>query len=222
VASHDPDVLVMQDAGQLAGAREAGPATASAIFAGKQVYAFGQYIVVSRHPLRDCRPGQIPYRGQPHTYVRCTFTAHGVDVDLITVHFVSPREGLNATRQELIEGLDDWRQNFSDRLLQASKLAADMAQRPRPLIVAGDLNAPEGSPVVQTLVARGLRNAFGIAGRGYGYTHGHSLRPHVSFLRIDHVLVSDKIGVADAYVGGAGASEHRPVIADLLLFGNPR
>ena len=59
--------------------------------------------------------------------------------------------------------------------------------------------------------------AFSSAGFGYGYSHGHALRFGFSFLRIDHMLVSKEIGVADAFPGGWQASEHRPVIADLLL-----
>jgi endonuclease/exonuclease/phosphatase (EEP) superfamily protein YafD len=39
----------------------------------------------------------------------------------------------------------------------------------------------------------------------------------ISFLRIDHILVSPEIGVVSAFAGGKDGSEHRPVIADLLL-----
>ena len=38
-----------------------------------------------------------------------------------------------------------------------------------------------------------------------------------SFVRIDHILVSPELGVRHSFVGGKEASEHRPVIADLLL-----
>jgi endonuclease/exonuclease/phosphatase (EEP) superfamily protein YafD len=87
------------------------------------------------------------------------------------------------------------------------------------VIVAGDLNAPAQSLVVRTLLDSGLRDAFSSASWGYGYTHGHSLRPHLfSTIRIDHILVSPEIGVADCFVGGKAGSEHRPVIADLWLY----
>ena len=100
---------------------------------------------------------------------------------------------------------------------QARTLAGAVAKRGRPLIVAGDLNAPETSPVIRTLLDQGLRDAFSSAGLGYGYTHGHSTKLMIPFLRIDHILVSPEIGVADAFAGGRDGSEHRPVIADLLL-----
>jgi len=71
--------------------------------------------------------------------------------------------------------------------------------------------------VIQALLAVGLRDAFASAGRGWGFTYGHTLRPRVSFLRIDHVLVSDDVAAVRSFVGGKEASDHRPVIADLRL-----
>ena len=70
---------------------------------------------------------------------------------------------------------------------------------------------------MQALFAIGLRDAFATAGRGWGHTYGHRMRPRFSFLRIDHVLVSDDVEVVRAFTGGKDASDHRPVIADLRL-----
>ena len=221
VALHDPDILVMQDAERLTERRREVPDTAATVFKGRQVYETGQYIVVSRFPLRECRVEQIPYRDESHTYVRCVVSVNGLDVDLINVHLKSPRDGLNAARHEQADGIDEWQQNFADRLGQSIKLGSDIAGRQRPLILAGDLNAPESSPVLRELLGRGLRDAFSSAGWGYGYTHGHSLKPRISFLRIDHILVSHEIGVTDSFAGGKDASDHRPVIADLLMLREP-
>ncbi|MBK6851135.1 MAG: endonuclease/exonuclease/phosphatase family protein [Burkholderiales bacterium] len=234
VVQHDPDILVMQDAGMINQNKRSTNDSVRSMLRDRQIYHFGQYIVASRLPLRGCTPGDISYRGKAHTYVRCTVQVRGREVDLITAHLLSPREGLNATRHDKLEGLDDWRQNFGDRLSQARKLVQDILTtpaaaataatkadaaptKPRPLILAGDLNAPESSPVIQTLLDAGLRDAHSAAGKGFGYTHGHSLRLGFSFLRIDHILVSNDLGVADCFVGGKEGSEHRPVIADLWL-----
>ena len=212
----DPDIIVMQDAGRLIGANGELVAPARGALQKRNVYTYGQYIVASRDPLRDCRPGDIAFRGMPHSYVRCTVVASGVELDVVTAHFLSPRDGLNATRR--LGRLDEWEQNFADRLAQADKLANDIAgAHQRPMIVAGDLNAPEGSPIVGALLDTGLRDAFSSAGFGYGYTHGHALRLGFSFLRIDHILVGPAIGVGNCFVGGKEGSEHRPVIADLFL-----
>ena len=218
VVEHDPDILVMQDADGLL-VRRSDPALTSTVpvFGLPNVYALGQYVVLSRLPLRGCTPGNIDFRDETHRYLRCTFDVHGVQLTVVTAHFQSPRNGLSATRFQGVEGADEWQQNFQDRLTQSRSLARDVAQLRGPVIVAGDLNAPEGSPVVRNLLATGLRDAFSAAGRGYGYTYGHSMRAGSSFLRIDHILVSPDIAVADCFAGGGTASEHRPVIADLSL-----
>ena len=70
------------------------------------------------------------------------------------------------------------------------------------------------------LLALGLRDAFASAGRGYGYTYGHTLRPRFSFLRIDHILVSPDFAVRDEPASAVTTRpDHRPVIADLAWRG---
>ena len=217
VVEHDADIIVMQDADGLIDARSPAARPLRTAFRDRQLYEFGQYIVASRVPMRDCRPAGIPYRGQTHTCVRCTVQAFGQDVELFVVHLVSPRVGLNAARFERLGGLDEWQENFDDRMTQVRTLAGMLSTTVRPVILAGDLNATEHSPVLDVLRSTGLRDAFSTAGFGYGYTHGHSLRPHISFLRIDHVMVSEPLGVREAFAGGSGGSDHRPVIADLVI-----
>ncbi len=214
VALHHPDVLLLQDAKgdktQESLRSDDGP-----VFGLPYVFAVHQYVVASRWPLRDCQARRTE---PPHLdYVSCVVTVDGRPVNLVTAHFQSPRAGLVAARRGGIDGIDDWRQNYELRLLQSRALAADLENTPRPLIVAGDLNAPVASPVVGSLLATGLRDAFSEAGRGYGYSYGQALPIGISFLRIDHVLVSRRIRLLDCYVGNAGTSDHRPVIVDLSL-----
>lgn len=217
IATHDPDVLVAQDAVQLAPGDDPKqlPDALKAALKGRAVWQRGQYLIASRLPLRGCSVHALPGRHHPLDYVRCIVTVEGRDIDLVNVHFLSPRVGLNAVRYERAGGVDDWRENLVIRQQQSTELARQLAGSARPLVVAGDLNAPEESPVIAPLLALGLRDAYSSAARGWGHTHGHSLRPGWSFLRIDHILVSPALGVRDAYAGGKEASEHRPVIADL-------
>jgi endonuclease/exonuclease/phosphatase (EEP) superfamily protein YafD len=212
IALHDADIVVMQDAG-LGDKPEELPQPFRTALGARQVHISGQYIVASRFPMQDCRSGDISFPGEAHHYVLCTVSAHGVQFDLVTAHLLSPREGLNATRHERLGGLAEWEENFAMRTVQARKLANDLAANPRPLILAGDLNAPDASPVIGALRDAGLRDSFAAAGLGYGYTYGHSLRPRISFLRIDHVMVSPQFGVKDSFVGGGEASAHPPLIA---------
>ena len=216
IASQDPDVIVMQDSQPIDSADELPPPIRAAL-KGRQIYVQDQYIVASRYPLSHCAPGNMSYSNEEDHFAHCTLTVAGRDIDLFTAHFVSPRDGLNAARGRSGGGLREWEDNFYDRLAQASQLAAAVSKATRPVIVAGDLNADERSPVVRRLLATGLRDAYSSAAIGYGYTLGHALRPGFSFLRIDHVLVSRDIGVRDCAPGGREGSEHRPVLADLLV-----
>lgn len=217
IALHDPDIVVMQDADNTAELHHLDPKRGDKMFGGRQVVSSGQFLIASRLPLRGCRDGDVSFPGERHHYQRCTVVANGKEFDLFNVHLLTPREGLNATRHERLGGIDEWRENVASRMFQARALARDVAATSRPVLLMGDLNAPEHSPVVRELLGTGLRSAWATAGVGYGYTHGHSLRPHISFARIDHVLASPSFGVADVQVGGRQASEHRPVVADLWL-----
>lgn len=213
----DPDVVVMQDATLERGPLHRLPKELREALPRHQIHRHDQYVVASRLPLAGCRSGLLTPGERQRAFLRCTLEAAGGEIDVLTVHFLSPRDGLNATRRERLEGYDEWRENWSIRLAQSAQLTEELARRPRPLILAGDLNAAETSPVLQQLLSHGLRNVWSVAGRGWGYTYGHALRPGFDFLRIDHILVSPEIAVGAVQVGSKGPSEHRPVIADLFL-----
>jgi vancomycin resistance protein VanJ len=220
IASHDPDILVMQDANRALSAPVRSAGSAQRLTALPNVFAADQYIVASRFELFGCRERTVGGPGQELVYVRCTVRLpNGALVQVATAHLGSPRSGLNAARREGLDGADEWQENSDHRLAQARALAADLASVDRPLIVAGDLNAIQASPVIRTMSAIGLRDAFATGGRGYGYTYGHGLKLGFSFLRIDHVLASPEIDVLGAVAGGSLASQHRPVIADLVMRG---
>ena len=218
VARHAPDLLVMQDAhGLLIGRGDRPVDDGPAVFGLRHVHAEGQYIVASRFPIAGCTAGQIGFETESHRYLRCRVDIDGRLLTLATAHFQSPRAGLMAARQQGLGGLVVWQRNHARRMTQAQKLARDLAVETGPLVLAGDLNAPPSSPVLATLEAVGLRNAFSLAGRGYGHSYGHSLRWSYDFLRIDHIHVSRDIDVIDSFIAAGDASDHRAVVADLVL-----
>lgn len=223
VFEHQPDILVMQDAGQLVDVEGnvKSPDLLRVVGGGWQhAHATDEYVILSRWPIQRCHHGAIPVSDEPHVFVHCDIDIEGKSVQVITVHLITPRKGLVAKHrgQPRWLGLGEWQDNMLLRMRQAGLLAEYLRQLPPgPRIVAGDLNATEPSVVEQTLLNTGLRDAYSSASVGYGFTHGHSLLKGLSFLRIDHILVSPDIAVADAFVGGSQASQHRPVIADLYL-----
>ena len=82
-----------------------------------------------------------------------------------------------------------------------------------PILIGGDFNMPPDSPMLQALVAGRLRLGFEDAGWGYGYT-----RPgRLPWIRIDHLLATPDWAFDRCWVGPDLGSDHRPLIADVLL-----
>jgi len=217
IRRHRPDLVALQDANEPALLRRLGIGPLTTLTGLPYRYAVGQFMLASRFPLRECALGTNAAGRFIDTWVRCVVDIDGRAIDVYSAHLPTPRQGLNAARQEALDGVDDWEHNVAARMARARDLAAVLRTRSRPVIVAGDLNAPPPSLALRTLLDTGLHDAFARAGAGFGYTYGHALRPGFSFLRLDHVLVSAEFGVAACTVGADTASEHRPVIADLWL-----
>ena len=215
VERHRPDVVVMQDSSALMRGRD--PERPGPMFGLPEVKREAQYVIASRWPLVGCTTARADSAEAPLAFARCTVDRPGGAFEIVDVHLESPRTGLVAARHEGFDGIDLWQSNHAGRVAQARALAAVLRTSARPLVVGGDLNAPDASATIQALLAIGLRDAFATAGRGWGHTYGHRMRPRFSFLRIDHVLVSDDVEVVRAFSGGKEASDHRPVIADLRL-----
>jgi len=116
--------------------------------------------------------------------------------------------------------------NVEARLTQVRTLREYVRQEQGPVIIVGDLNSPDASLVCKTLRAVDLHDAFAEGGKGYGYTYGHFLLQHrvpalnVSWMRIDHIMLSSQFQSRHCWTGTGKASDHRPVIADLVLGNN--
>lgn len=218
---YNPDVVFFQDAG---GAL-AGPLRG--YFRDWQVRSHGQYVIASRYPLSPAEAFPMPGYGQE--YLTCRLTAGGRQVTLYNVHFKTPRWSLNAFRAArhqpwyLPRAIETFLHNINTRLSQAETVGISLSGADGPVIVAGDLNSPDGSRVVATLRDAGLSDAFVEAGRGYGFTYGHFLLKYripwlkLSWMRIDHVMVNRAFRTERCWTGTGKASDHRPVLADLVL-----
>lgn len=227
IARCRPDVVLLQDAvGSLAG-------PLGDFFRDWQVRSHGQYVIASRYPLSEAEVHEIPSSGRSkESFLRCRMRVGTAVVSLYNVHFKTPRRSLNAFRTArsnpwfLPQAVRSIRENVKLRLVQAASLPAYLSREPGPFIVSGDLNAPDASLVCATLREAGLRDVFAESGRGYGFTYGHFLFKHrlpwlqVSWMRIDHIMVSAGLATRRCWAGTGDASDHRPVIADLVLKGS--
>jgi endonuclease/exonuclease/phosphatase (EEP) superfamily protein YafD len=158
----------------------------------------GGQAILSRYPLTDVR--RAVASGWPQ--LGATVVVRAARVRIVDAHVVPPVYLYERHRT------------------QARQLRALVDGSPRPLVVAGDLNATEFNRTVQRLLATDLRSAHAARGRGLATTwpNGRWFPP----IRIDHVLVSDEVEVLDVWEGDGAGSDHRPVIADLAILSGDR
>lgn len=222
---HNPDLVCLQEAG---GALEG---TLGGYFKkGWTVRTYGEFVVASRFPLRELeiRHGAVD-GGREYRFVRAEVLVGHTPVVVYDVHLESPRTGLDALTQSRREprllpgGARQLEQNMGRRVNQAQVLRKILAGEKGPVLVAGDLNSPDASLVGAGLREAGFHDAFAEAGKGYGYSYGHRLLKHwlpflnLSWMRIDHIMLSPQFSARRCWTGTDRASDHRPVIADLVL-----
>ena len=220
-----PDVVLLQDATGL------WDSSVGDYFRKWNVRRYGQFVIASRLPLEEAEVTWLDFPDQVErqSALRCRLRIDNSVVTLYDVHFHSPREALSllpaaikrAPLRELMA--NRLAENATTRYVQAHTLAQLIRRETGPVIVAGDLNSPDGSLPCATLRDAGLHDAFAQGGRGYGYSYGqfliphHTLLPRFSFIRIDHILMSSEIKTVRSWIGTPNASDHRPVYAHLVI-----
>ena len=218
-----PDVILFQDAPCLLN----GPL--GSYFQKWNTHAHGQFVVASRFPLSGVEVRSITLPWEKLTCLRCQIRVGSNNITLYNVHLESPRRGLNAIRSArkelwyMPDAIQQMESNVFTRLMQARMLKELILREKGPVIVAGDLNSPDTSMVCASLRNAGLHDAFAEGGRGYGYTYGHLLLQRklpwmrASWMRIDHIMMSSRFETRRSWTGTGETSDHRPVIADIIL-----
>lgn len=119
---------------------------------------------------------------------------------------------VRGTRVRVFNTHLDYRANPTVRARQVREMLTLIGESAGPIIVFGDMNAEPDDEELQPLLAR-FRDAWD-RGTGPGFTYGEGDKAK----RIDYVLVSDDLRVMQAWVPQVGASDHRPVVVDLIVF----
>jgi endonuclease/exonuclease/phosphatase family metal-dependent hydrolase len=101
--------------------------------------------------------------------------------------------------------------NIRHRAAQARAVRELVEQDMGTAVIAGDFNADNDAPELAAL--NDLRDAWTESGRGHGRTHP-AHRPNK---RLDHVLCSAGVVASAAQVMTSDASDHLPLIVDLLI-----
>jgi endonuclease/exonuclease/phosphatase (EEP) superfamily protein YafD len=158
--------------------------------------------IYSRHPLQPRT--EVP--GGISRMLRARIGVPGADpVEVVAVHPFPPTE----------RNASDWREGLE----ALPRSEADSKGTIR--ILAGDFNATFDHAEFRDLVGSGYVDAAAARGRGLSPTWpaDRSWAPPVT---IDHVLVDERVHVSEAAVVEIPGTDHRAVVADLVLSASER
>lgn len=168
------------------------------------------HAIYSRYPIRTAEEvtlGEFPA-------VRVELTINGERVVLYNVHLLMPVGDTPHVDLPLIPDMllsyDETRRNQ-----QISDLLALIAEETAPVIVAGDFNMVEFSPIYDTLSAT-LTDSYRAVTSDYGQTWADQASEEVpaffpTIFRLDYVWHSPAINTITANVGVGLGSDHLPV-----------
>lgn len=135
----------------------------------------------------------------------------GQEVIVVSLRLTPPPFRADLWNPECWRAYRDQRIHQRDELQQLSRRLSELPTD-LPLIVGGDFNVNPRDPIFRELPAR-LRDAFSSAGVGWGNT----IINEAPFLRIDQVRCDDRFQPVRVVAQRAEDTDHRAVIADLLL-----
>jgi endonuclease/exonuclease/phosphatase family metal-dependent hydrolase len=125
--------------------------------------------------------------------------------------FLEAKVDVRGTAVRVFDTHLDYRADPRVRQQQVTDMLAHIGDASTPTLLFGDLNAPPDAPEIKPLLER-LHDAWpASAGQGLTYPADAPQK------RIDYVLVSTHFRVRSATVPVTLASDHRPVVVDLVL-----
>jgi endonuclease/exonuclease/phosphatase (EEP) superfamily protein YafD len=195
----------------------------------------GQFVLASRWPLiSTTNPPRLAYYEKKRSprFLRQVIRTPMGSVTFYNVHPLSPRESFYELRgsagfmKELFSGrffsgsaTSTIEVNAGLRALQVETFGRMASLEQGPVVLAGDVNQPDPSPLVARALG-GFRDAFREAGSGFGYTFpGAAFKarrtPKIPFLRLDRILLRGPIASTSFSLACRGVSDHLCIVADL-------
>jgi vancomycin resistance protein VanJ len=195
-----------------------------------------QFLVASRWPIvSTTNPPKIPYgdRQRSPRYLRHVLRTPGGPVTFYNVHPLSPREsfyelrGDSGFRNQVRSGrlfaggaAETIEDNAGLRALQIRAFARSARAETGPVVIAGDFNQTDPSPLLGGELAD-FRDAFREGSSGFGYTFPSDAfkgrrTPKFPWMRLDRILLRGNLRVTDFRVACRNVSDHRCVVADLV------
>lgn len=177
-----------------------------------QVRTDGELLVASRRAILSVTPlditdGSPVSKGERGAAAIFELETPLGPINLICLHLASPHAGLLTFPDDSGRKLSG---NIDRRWFESDRLLALASARPGPLLLAGDFNTTDDSPIFREHWGA-FADAFSERGWGFGYTYVIGRTQ----LRIDHILADPSWRVVGCWVGPDIGTAHRPLVADL-------
>jgi vancomycin resistance protein VanJ len=171
----------------------------------------GEITILSRYPIRTRKVQHLSRSWR--TILEVDVDVGGTLVRVVSVHFNTLNiQGGNYYRTHPQTTPKRVTDSIADRLETMQKLLEIAKRSNIPLLVMGDFNTPPRGHLYSTLKQE-LEDAFSATGWGFGY----SFRSDLPSLRIDYVWVNRFVRPTRAFMIDTRASDHRPLIAEILV-----
>jgi endonuclease/exonuclease/phosphatase (EEP) superfamily protein YafD len=206
----DADLIGLQEVGQVHAGMFAAELSAQypyqAMYPGPPVSGVG---LLSRYPILQEEMFQ-PLAGSMY-YLRAVIDLDGLPVTVYVIHPLPPQGIISPFMY------DDARRDSEIAILRDEYLAHETG----PLLVVGDFNMTDQSDSYRRMDDL-LEDTFREVGRGMGFTFPDQIRSSIRLfpllLRIDYIWHTADFAAHSVHVGDdSGTSDHRPVVARLVL-----
>ncbi len=132
------------------------------------------------------------------------------DFQVVGLHLTSPHAAISNMRRQGQLAAHLLSANSVRRMNSSKALAASVRQTPGPVLLGGDFNTAEDSPIFRQAWS-GYTDAFSWAGWGFGTSYAQ----HRTWLRIDHILYDPSWQCHQSFTSTDIGSGHRAVFAEL-------
>ncbi len=159
----------------------------------------------SKYPILETKTFRVP--NSKRVWAEHILEIRGQRLRVLNVHFLTLNiQGRNAkdSMEARVSRFSGYRWEITNALLERIR------QSTEPVILCGDFNTPPRGSLYKAFSSV-LTDAFAVVGNGFGFSY----RSDLALLRIDYVFTN--LPVSNAFVPDTRASDHRPMIADLVL-----
>ena len=212
IRRQNPDVVLLQECNAFRSWPDPMPRLAQ-LLPGYRTYLAGDEVaMLCRLPVRSVAAWPLRDSGPRRIALSAVLSVGGRSLRVLNVHLMTSSTGSSLARSG---------RRAPDHLRQTARVRGEQLERVRqwvqsgdgPCIVAGDFNTPPRGVFYRRMPARGLSDSFRQAGRGFGATYPSD----IPLLRIDHIFTGKGVRALRTWVPRTHGSDHRPVVADLLL-----